>query len=78
MFDPALLRKQFGGHRSAAALAYIPHWLRNGLCALFAKDTMVLSPRGGGELVSSLMRGKDSFPQPDEDAGKVHGLPRSQ
>lgn len=34
---PALLRKQLGGDRSAAALAYVPHWLRNGFAHFLLK-----------------------------------------
>ena len=34
---PALLSKQFGGDRSAAALAYVPIWLRNGFAHFLLK-----------------------------------------
>jgi flavin-dependent dehydrogenase len=34
---PTLLSKQFAGGRSAAALAYVPHWLRNGVAHLLLK-----------------------------------------
>ncbi len=34
---PALLRKQCGGDRSATALAYVPHWLRNGVAHFLLK-----------------------------------------
>jgi menaquinone-9 beta-reductase len=34
---PALLSKQFSGEKSAAALAYVPHWLRNGFAHLLLK-----------------------------------------
>jgi flavin-dependent dehydrogenase len=34
---PAMLSKQFSGDRSAAALAYVPHWLRNGFAHFLLK-----------------------------------------